>query len=67
LCERLGKPGFLAIFSARRTISVSSSRMKTRLCANAREHLRDAKLAVRKRPEWTDPFHWAPFVLMGTR
>lgn len=28
--------------------------------------LRDAKREVRARPEWADPFHWAPFVLTGT-
>ena len=27
--------------------------------------LRDAKRAVRARPEWSDPYHWAPFVLTG--
>jgi CHAT domain-containing protein len=29
--------------------------------------LRDAKRAVRSRPEWSAPFHWAPFVLSGVR
>ena len=27
--------------------------------------LRDAKLAVRHRKEWADPFYWAPFVISG--
>ena len=28
--------------------------------------LRDAKLRLRRsRPEWADPFFWAPFVLTG--
>jgi CHAT domain-containing protein len=29
--------------------------------------LRDAKRVVRSRPQWRDPFHWAPFVLTGRR
>jgi CHAT domain-containing protein len=28
--------------------------------------LRDAAREVRRRPGWSDPFHWAPFVLTGT-
>ena len=31
------------------------------------EALRDAKRLVRSRPQWSDPFHWAPFVLTGRR
>ena len=31
------------------------------------EALRDAKRMVRSRPQWSDPFHWAPFVLTGRR
>ena len=27
--------------------------------------LRQAKLAVRRDPRWSDPFYWAPFVLSG--
>ncbi|RMF62633.1 MAG: CHAT domain-containing protein [Calditrichaeota bacterium] len=27
--------------------------------------LRDAKLAVRSKKQWADPFYWAPFVLVG--
>jgi tetratricopeptide (TPR) repeat protein len=29
--------------------------------------LRDAKRAVRGRPEWASPFYWSPFVLSGIR
>jgi CHAT domain-containing protein len=29
--------------------------------------LREAKLRVRSRPEWSDPYHWAPFVLTGVQ
>lgn len=29
--------------------------------------LRDAKLAVRRDPRWSDPYFWAPFVLIGKR
>jgi CHAT domain-containing protein len=29
--------------------------------------LRDAKRAVRERPEWQHPFFWAPFVIEGAR
>lgn len=29
--------------------------------------LRRAKRAVRARPEWSDPYHWAPFILTGVR
>jgi CHAT domain-containing protein len=29
--------------------------------------LRDAKRAVRAQPQWSAPFHWAPFVLSGSR
>jgi CHAT domain-containing protein/tetratricopeptide (TPR) repeat protein len=27
--------------------------------------LRDAKRTLRRRPEWSDPFYWAPFILIG--
>ena len=29
--------------------------------------LRDAKRAIRARPEWAHPYYWAPFVLSGAR
>jgi CHAT domain-containing protein len=29
--------------------------------------LRAAKAAVRARPEWSDPYYWAPFTLSGER
>jgi len=29
--------------------------------------LRDAKLVVRRESKWSDPFHWAPFILIGKR
>jgi CHAT domain-containing protein len=28
--------------------------------------LQQARQQVRSRPEWDSPFHWAPFVLIGT-
>jgi CHAT domain-containing protein/tetratricopeptide (TPR) repeat protein len=31
------------------------------------EALRAAKAAVRARPEWSDPYYWAPFTLSGER
>jgi CHAT domain-containing protein/tetratricopeptide (TPR) repeat protein len=45
-----------------------------RLAAAERRHqplrpaiaLRDARLALRQSPKWSDPFHWAPFVYSGT-
>jgi CHAT domain-containing protein/tetratricopeptide (TPR) repeat protein len=29
--------------------------------------LRDAKRVVRSRKKWSSPYHWAPFILMGSR
>ncbi len=29
--------------------------------------LRDAKLKVRQDPRWSDPYYWAPFILIGKR
>jgi CHAT domain-containing protein len=29
--------------------------------------LRDAKRTVRERPQWKDPYYWAPFIITGTR
>ena len=44
--------------------SVAAADRRSEPCDFARA-LRDAKLAVRRDPRWSDPFYWAPFVLLG--